>query len=82
MVVWRDQKDRTKHRKWVKEHMLYSYEANWLDFTDKIMFDMEVWAGWLREDNISCWAILDYGRRTMFHFVDENEMILFKMRWG
>jgi hypothetical protein len=44
---------------------------------------------WLR-DNISCWSIMvkknnDYSSSSFintFHFIDENEMILFKMMVG
>ena len=72
---------KTVHRaSWLQEHLPYSFTADWQDFINKVLVDEKEWYRWVAE-NISCWC---YARvpNTTFHFMNESEMMLFKLRWG
>lgn len=66
---------------WLRKHLPYSYVTDWDYFMDKITDDLKEWDQWVMK-NISCWCYTGTNREATFHFVDENEMMLFKMRWG
>lgn len=66
---------------WLKANMPYSYDSYKMPELDE---EMNLWL----RDNISCWSIMakmnnDYYSSfsfiNTFHFIDENEMIMFIM---
>ena len=66
------------YHNWVEANMPFSYEAD--HYTMKMSINSET-PKWFR-DNISCWAYRRKKFMMKLYFIDENEMLLFRLRLG
>jgi len=64
---------------WLKTNMFYSYDADYYVMKKNINNEISEWFC----ENISCWMYFRVKSKMMrLYFIDENEMLLFRLRLG